>query len=517
MPTPLTESWPAPFQAFRSSAATTAERFVDERRDAGLLPPARPSGTGWGDVDLTVYRFGTNYLSQHVEDLELGQTGPPFFQVHRFAIDERRQRLEVVRASDDAQRWLLPLRSANGRNRQGEYTVGVPTGHELVLLHGDVIHFLAPVERRIVWTRPLDVASGFGGEYRAPHAVKPQPLSIGSQFAARYSLLSRSTRHGMLAAANTEYVCLYGRREFVVLDAETGEVRWKCSNVPQHTTVFGNEDVVYMIPPDRANAAAFRASDGKRLTIEKLGDLLVTAVAVTPRGLVSVDGVSGGILGLEPPRTVVRLIDPVSRKEFWKIEYPGGTKLSLLDDMRILAISGSGEIERVDLANGDVLKFQEKYPVVALRSPVDIFAIADRDHLFLVRSPNRRRAIEYPEGFRSSLAIGGPVFAFDAREGKLLWQHDVSSHSLVLDSVHDSPMLIFVWRSVVNSREFGRWSVHILVIDKRTGRKVLSTVDLSASNFRSLELNMAERYIELRSYNQRVRLIAVNRPSAAAK
>ena len=344
----------------------TAERFVDERRDAGLLPPARPSGTGWGDVDLTVYRFGTNYLSQHIEDLELGQTGPPFFQVHRFAIDERRQRLEVVRASDDAQRWLLPLRSANGRNRQGEYTVGVPTGHELVLLHGDVIHFLAPVERRVVWTRPLDVASGFGGEYRAPHAVKPQPLSIGSQFAARYALLSRSTRHGMLAAANTEYVCLYGRREFVVLDAETGEVRWKCSNVPQHTTVFGNEDVVYMIPPDRSNAAAFRASDGKRLTIEKLGDLLVTAVAVTPRGLVSVDGVSGGILGLEPPRTVVRLIDPVSRKEFWKIEYPGGTKLSLLDDMRILAISGSGEIERVDLANGDVLKFQEKYPVVGV-------------------------------------------------------------------------------------------------------------------------------------------------------
>ena len=78
-------------------------------------------------------------------------------------------------------------------------------------------------------------------------------------------------------------------------------------------------------------------------------------------------------------------------------------------------------------------------------------------------------------------------------------------------------MLIFVWRTVVNSREFGRWSVNILVIDKRTGRKVLSTVDLSASNFRSLELNMAERYIELRSYNQRVRLIAVNRPSAAAK
>ncbi len=186
----------------------------------------------------------------------------------------------------------------------------MPTGHELVLLHGDVIHFLAPVERRVVWTRPLDVAAGFGGEYRAPHNVPTQPLRRGSQFAARYSLLSRSTQRGMLAAANTEYVCIYGRREFLVLDAETGEIRWKCSNVPQHTNIFGNEDVVYMIPPDRTNAAAFRASDGKRLDVDRLGDLLVTAVAVTPRGLVTVDGVSGGILGLEAPRTVIRLVDP---------------------------------------------------------------------------------------------------------------------------------------------------------------------------------------------------------------
>jgi hypothetical protein len=83
--------------------------------------------------------------------------------------------------------------------------------------------------------------------------------------------------------------------------------------------------------------------------------------------------------------------------------------------------------------------------------------------------------------------------------------------------VHDSPMLTFVWRTLVSNREFGHWSVHILVIDKRTGRQVLSTSDLSASNFRTLELNMAERYIELRSYNQRVRLIAVNRSKATAK
>jgi outer membrane protein assembly factor BamB len=499
------------------TSGSTAASFVTDRRDAGLLTSTRPPSSDWGDVDLTIYRFGTNFVSQHVEDLALGHPGTPFFRDHRFAIDERRQRLEVVRAGDDSQHWLLPLRTASGRNRQGEYTVGVPTGHELVLLHGDVIHFLAPVERRVVWTRPLDVATGFGGEYRAPHNVPTQPLRPGSQFAARYSLLSRSTQRGMLAAANTEYVCIYGRREFLVLDAATGEIRWKCANVPQHTNIFGNEDVVYMIPPDRTNAAAFRAADGKRLDVDKLGDLLVTAVAVTPRGLVTVDGVSGGILGLEAPRTVIRLVDPVAHKEFWKVDYPGGTKLSLLDDARILSISASGDIERIDLTDGAILKFREKYPAAALRAPGDIFAIADRDRLFLLRSPNRRRPLEYPEGFRSTLTVGNEVLAFDAHEGTLLWQRKVSPHSLVLDSIHDSPMLTFVWRTLVTNKEFGHWSVHILVIDKRTGRQVLSTSDMAASNFRTLELNMAEKYIELRSYNQRLRLIAVNRSRASER
>lgn len=98
-----------------------------------------------------------------------------------------------------------------------------------------------------------------------------------------------------------------------------------------------------------------------------------------------------------------------------------------------------------------------------------------------------------------------------------MWKKTVSPHSLVLDSIHDSPMLTFVWRTLVSNKDFGHWSVHILVIDKRTGRQVLSTSDMAASNFRTLELNMAEKYIELRSYNQRLRLIAVNRPSASAK
>ncbi len=88
----------------------TAASYVQSRWDAGLLDPHSYSGPDWGDVDLKVHRFGTNYLSNHIEELLLGGGNEPYFDEHRFSIDERRQRLEIVRSTDDGDRWMLPLR-----------------------------------------------------------------------------------------------------------------------------------------------------------------------------------------------------------------------------------------------------------------------------------------------------------------------------------------------------------------------------------------------------------------------
>jgi outer membrane protein assembly factor BamB/tetratricopeptide (TPR) repeat protein len=489
---------------------TSAGSYVDNLREAGLINPYPLGGPSWGIVELKVHRFGTNYLSNHIEELLLGSGNEPFFEQHRFSIDERRQRLEVVRSSDDGDRWMVPLRTTS-RSRQGEYTVGIPAGHELVLLHRDVVHFLSPIDQRVLWTRSMEVSNGAGSEYRTPQVSMPQPLRAGNQFASRHSLLNPSMQRGMLAAANTEYVCVYGRREFTVLDAQTGEVRWKCTSLPQHATVFGNEDVIYMIPSDRNQAVAFRATDGKRLEVPKLGDLLVSTIAVTPRGLVVADGRSSRILGFDPTRTVVRLVDPLTLHESWRVEYPGGTNLTLLDQLRMLAISAAGELEIVDLQTGERKALADGYPVSQLRTAGDTFAVTDRERLYIIKSNQRRTyTVQFPEGFQRSLSVGGRITAYNLRDGKLAWANSrIPSHNLVLDFLADSPVLIFAGRQLVKSgsAEFQHWSFNLLVLDKRTGHEVLKATDPSVSNFKTLEVNMAEKYIELRSFNQRLRLM----------
>src|SRR5690606_12059424 len=145
----------------------------------------------------------------------------------------------------------------------------------------------------------------------------------------------------MLAAANLDFIALYGRREFSVIDAATGELRWKCEDVPAHSTVFASEDTIYLLPPDRREAAMFRAVDGRRLDAANVGDLLVNAVAVLPRGIVVAEKLTG-VLGLQVSQMTLRGIDPARGKEYWRVSYPGGTLMTLLDDRRLLTMSADG-------------------------------------------------------------------------------------------------------------------------------------------------------------------------------
>jgi len=249
----------------------------------------------------------------------------------------------------------------------------------------------------------------------------------------------------------------------------------------------------------------------------------VTAIAVTPRGLVVADGRSSRILGLEPARTVVRLVDPISTHESWRLEYPGGTTLTLLDPSQMLAVSASGELEIVNLLTGEPRKLQKTYSPDLLRLG-DTFAITDHERLYLIQSRQHRSyAVQFPESFQRSLNVGNHITAYNLRTGACDWSNShIPAHNLVLDFLSDSPVLLFAGRQLIKNGEFSHWSFNMLVLDKRTGREMLKAIDPAASNFKTLEVNMAEKYIELRSFNQRLRLMAsdpsrTDGPRAAAQ
>ena len=84
------------------------------------------------------------------------------------------------------------------------------------------------------------------------------------------------------------------------------------------------------------------------------------------------------------------------------------------------------------------------------------------------------------------------------------------SQNLVLHQFAASPVLLFSTRRNDQRppRLFNQQLSSLLLLDKKTGRKLLEeSFPVAYSNYRGLNLNLAERQWELLTYNDRIRLV----------
>ncbi|HUG89428.1 MAG TPA: PQQ-binding-like beta-propeller repeat protein, partial [Planctomycetaceae bacterium] len=497
------------------SQGTTVREHLAALREAGQWPVGDKRQTDfWGEFDLAIDRRGTgnSSSSNQVHEVSAGLSEVPYFKHKRLLYLQGESRLAVVDAADDALAWLAPLRR-NARSSQGNAVASEITGHHLIALHGDVIHSLSPVERRILWTRPIAIRSSSAGYYRPPSREAVQQMQVGTSVISGFSLTRQRAAQGMLAVANAEYVCTYGRREFTVYDATTGAVLWKKTGVPLGTQVYGTDEHVFVVPRGNySETAVLRALDGQRVDMPDAGELLGRAIRLSPQGFVVVEAASSqSLLGLSNRNTLVRLVNPADGKERWKVEFPNNTSFALLDEAWLTALRSSGELELLNLETGETRKLGSVDPR-ELKAKTSLYTIADHERVYLVINERRQGNRYYYGDNMPSLEVNGTITAFDRQSGQRLWSQQVLGKRLVHAELTHSPILVFSSRMYESGNMFGMWNTSLLALDKRTGRKLAE--DESASNysgFQWMTLNMSERYVELRSYNMLVRLKAVER------
>ena len=117
-----------------------------------------------------------------------------------------------------------------------------------------------------------------------------------------------------------------------------------------------------------------------------------------------------------------------------------------------------------------------------------------------------------------SVRANGVIHAWKKSDGKLAWRHEVKNQNLVVDRFRSVPVLLFVSRSWNPRGNMNIQTLSIQAIHKQTG-KVLhdSTMPSMYSGFHSLDVNLSEPSIELKSYNLRMRLVPTDGPVAQAK
>ncbi|MCA9115743.1 MAG: PQQ-binding-like beta-propeller repeat protein [Planctomycetaceae bacterium] len=503
-------------EAQLASGKTGAEAAGEIRIpiNAALVAPVRAEDSVWGEYDLELEKTGNNYSSNVVQELTGDPASVPWFNQHRLLVFQNEQRLAIFGSRNEQLHWLTPLRSAP-QNSQGNNLASEIVDHLLFVLHRDVLHCLSPVDKRILWKKVLDTPGGSNGFYRRPTRQNEPPMLQASQLNSRFSLSQQAAKSGMLAVVNRSYVCLYGRRKFSVYDALTGRLRWQRDGIGPETRVYGTSDVLFVVPGDNASrATAHRAVDGSPLPLENVSELVSQAIGSQGSSLITASPTRGtGLLGLTQTGIEIRRIRPLTGTVEWSQVIPGNSYCMLLGDQRLVSITDEGKLESINLIDGQVRYYEGVLPE-DLKGRSGLHVVADASRLYLaINRPQKGNRFFYSDGI-PVLRINGLMIAFDREQGRQLWKQEVQNQSLVLQQLGHTPFLVFATRNHVRRKRMSYWYLNLQAIDKQSGRKLLDIGTGTSSGFRSMHLNMAERWLQLESYNQRFRIHAVERKKA---
>lgn len=466
----------------------------------------------WGTSDLSIAATATQHSSNPVHELRPVLYQMPSLRQFRFLYYQNTNRLGMLGGTDDRLHWLLPLRTSN-RHGGGGQIDAQDVNHTLLVLHGDVLHALSPLTRQILWTTALDghTAEGFG-YYEMQHLLGMQPLQQGSSALSNRQAGTDPGLGTAVPVANERYVCTAGRRSFQVRDAATGAVWWICDRLPPHARIYGTRDLLLIDPLDGTDIRVLRATDGKPLDVPKIRERLADTMFVSPDGLLlSEQNQAASLFGLIPPKSTVRLCDPLTGRDLWekKVMYPAGAHFSILNDGRLAVAELSGKLHLVEIASGR----SEDYAGLDARTfwaHEEMALLADDERLFLIVNRNNPMYYGYSSNALQSLTVNGTIYAFDRGTREKLWSRRITGRQLLLEQFTHLPLLVFTTHKYEEQDIFHYWSAHLLALDKQTGR-VRGRTELTNGtgyHFYAMTVSQADRSLELLTYNQRVRFSA---------
>lgn len=495
----------------RLADGTSAAAFVESLRKSGAIAAdaSRHARPDWSHAEFSVSRMGANYSNTFTQDLPAVASRLPFFRDHRLQVPHEDQRLDVVDAASERLDWSMPLRSrANAQD--GGLVTAEATGHELVILHRGVLHGVSPVDKSVRWSFPLD-ARGTGQVYYGYQVqTTSPPMQVGLRFSNALAYKQQASQSGSpLAHVTGRYVCCQGRRGLTVYDTVTGQVMWTHDGIRPGTQICGNDEVLYLRTPDQQKSFALRSVDGQAVEMPKLHEWLNTAVHVVGRCFVFADD------SQSKGKPALRLFDPLQSKDVWRgVDLPSGSMMSLHGGSHLMLLDPkSGSLRRIDLRTGR----EEKLGTVEaddLKGRQEVYALADYDRVYLVINGPRQSGAFYSDGL-ASIRASGKILAFDPQAGRQLWKQVVASQNLLLERFDHVPLLVCAARNHTKIGNHHLWTLNITAIDKRTGAKLLDANAPAQNGFRSLIVNMADRFVELRGYGERVRMQADVKQAAA--
>ena len=222
-----------------------------------------------------------------------------------------------VSLSQDRQRQVFPY-SASAQARLNGHLLLVTVGWKLVAI--DMLGSRPNGMPRTLWSQDL-----VGSERRS--AQPPNSPAMGPPLAVAAAVRPPARTSNLLAAVGRQYVCFQRFRNLMAVDPRSGETLWSRQDLPQGCTLFGDDQYVLALPPDREEATVLRAVDGELVGTRKVprlarrqrlpNDRQTTTFARLEETCLATLGRNLLLWWPEGNRRVLTLVDPLEGRDLW--------------------------------------------------------------------------------------------------------------------------------------------------------------------------------------------------------
>ncbi len=291
----------------------------------------------------------------------------PYFENVNLTFDQNRRELT---ASDGLGNDLWKIVLHEDRPRRQQYNVYNPgiaharaLGHLLLFSAGGslfAIDTLRAGEKnppKILWSQSMADISGDPADMQP---IFPQGAFAGVM---QMRMMQMYNQNHDLEAATDRYVCVQRSRSLIALDPFTGATLWVRQDIPQGSVVFGDDEYVFVLPPDKPEALVLRALDGEQAGTRKIPRTEISVgnpggqmtKSYSPLGDTCPIALGRNLLfwRLEENRHVLELFDPWTQKPVWpRREFSFHAQYSILGNELIGILEPKGEFVLLNLPDG---------------------------------------------------------------------------------------------------------------------------------------------------------------------
>jgi outer membrane protein assembly factor BamB len=499
-----------------------------ERRDSW------PTGYIEAIVDST--KNNANRVSYGRIPLEFRGNRGPYFEDLKLMYDQTRLTIICSDALGN-EIWQFPLNDGNQMQNQSLFfnRGGIPVwawGHLLLIPMGGrmvAIDTLAADRThppKIHWSEEGgDARSDLqGGRQIRGWNANGAMVNFGLQ---QQRLISEENRYCEANFITNSYLCVQRSRILRALNTLDGQTLWQRDGLPMNCTIFNDDEYVFVLPPDKSEAAVFRALDGEALGFRKIDRREIKEQGSDGAPFTNYVPLTNDCLATfgrnllywrqKGDRRILELFDVWEQKSLWQARSFSAKAQCDMLNLEVLGImEPDGKFTLISLPDGRTLSETQLEPDNSL---TELIVIPYEETYLILTNSLPRIAITSIQsnpvtGGGDKSIMRGRLYAID-RQGKLLWPQAVkiANQHLIVSQAKGFPLLVFasqIYETQPNKP--GKVQVAVKMIDKRTGRIAFEENDFPQTVYFKVTADSEKKSMQLAMQRKTVTLNFSDKP-----